>query len=61
MRNSALSETYRVGVADFRGDGRPDYFYHASLLYSDTVTPPRLSLAGGVTTLMASVSILDCR
>ena len=45
------SETFRVGVADFRGDGRPDYFYQASLLYSDTVTPARLSLAGGVTTL----------
>jgi len=38
---------------DFRGDGRPDYFYQASLLYSDTVTPPRLSLAGGVTALSA--------
>ena len=45
------SETFRVGVADFRGDGRPDYFFQASLLYSDTVTPARLSLAGGVTTL----------
>src|SRR6202158_4244998 len=47
----AVSDTFRVGVADFRGDGRPDYFYRASLLYSDTVTPPRISLAGGVTTL----------
>ncbi len=47
----AVSDTFRVGVADDRGDGRPDYFYHASLLYSDTVTPARLSLAGGVTTL----------
>jgi hypothetical protein len=45
------SDTFRVAVADFRGDGRPDYFYQASLLYSDTVTPARLSLAGGVTTL----------
>ncbi len=45
------TDTYRVGVADFRGDGRPDYFYHASLLYSDTLTPARISLAGGVTTL----------
>ncbi len=45
------TDTYRVGVADFRGDGRPDYFYHASLLYSDSVTPARLSLAGGVATL----------
>ena len=46
-----VSDTFRVGVSDFRGDGRPDYFYRASLLYSDTVTPARLSLAGGVTTL----------
>ncbi len=46
-----VSEAYRVGVADFRGDGRPDYFYQARLLYSDTVTPSRISLAGGVTTL----------
>ncbi|MGA2966457.1 MAG: hypothetical protein ABSD64_09605, partial [Terriglobales bacterium] len=46
-----VSDTFRVGVADFRGDGRPDYFYQASLLYSDTVTPARLSLAGGVATL----------
>jgi hypothetical protein len=46
-----VTDTFRVGVADFRGDGRPDYFYRASLLYSDTVTPARLSLAGGVTTL----------
>jgi hypothetical protein len=45
------SGTYRVGVADFRGDGRPDYFYQASLLYADTATPARLSLTGGVTTL----------
>jgi hypothetical protein len=45
------TETYRLGIADFRGDGRPDYFYQGSLLYSDTVTPARLSLAGGVTTL----------
>jgi hypothetical protein len=45
------SDRFRVAVADFRGDGRPDYFYQASLLYSDTVTPARISLAGGVTTL----------
>jgi hypothetical protein len=43
--------TYRLGVVDFRGDGRPDYFYKANLLYSDTVTPARLSMAGGVTGL----------
>jgi hypothetical protein len=46
-----VSETYKVGIADYRGDGRPDYSYQASVLYSDTITPARLSLAGGVTTL----------
>src|SRR5580704_10114759 len=45
------SEAFRLAVADFRGDGRPDYFYQATLLYSDTATPPRVSLAGGITTL----------
>jgi hypothetical protein len=47
----SVSEAYKVGIADYRGDGRPDYAYQASLLYSDTATPARLSLAGGVTTL----------
>ncbi len=37
---------YRVGIADSRGDGRPDYFYVASILYSDTITP-RISMLGG--------------
>jgi hypothetical protein len=45
------SESYKVGIVDYRGDGRPDYAYQASLLYSDSVTPARLSVAGGVTTL----------
>jgi hypothetical protein len=47
----SVPEMYRVGVADFRGDGRPDYHYQASLLYSDTIAPARLSVAGGVATL----------
>jgi len=51
MRSSGVSDTFRVGVADFRGDGRPELLLPCSLLYSDTVTPARLSLAGGVTTL----------
>jgi len=46
-----VSEAFRVAVADFRGDGRPDYFYQASLLYSDSVVPARVSVAGGVSTL----------
>jgi hypothetical protein len=46
-----VTESFRIGVADSRGDGRPDYFYQARLLYSDSITPARLSLAGGLATL----------
>ncbi|MDI3255475.1 MAG: hypothetical protein QJR10_11930 [Bacillota bacterium] len=41
----------RLGIADARGDGRPDYLYHARLLYADSVTPTRISLAGGPITI----------
>jgi len=44
-------DVFRVGVADLRGDGRPDYSYNASVLYSDTVTPSRVGLRGGPVTL----------
>jgi hypothetical protein len=45
------TDKFKAGIVDYRGDGRPDYFYRASLLYSDTVTPARVSVAGGVATL----------
>jgi hypothetical protein len=37
----------QLGIADYRGDGRPDFFYHAHLLYADAVTPARLPDSGG--------------
>lgn len=37
----------RIGIADLRGDGRPDYAYNGWLLYADTVSPPRLPTSGG--------------
>ena len=42
---------FRLGIADWRGDGRPDYCYIARVLYSDSVTPSRIGLGGGVMTL----------
>jgi hypothetical protein len=37
----------RIGLADLRGDGRPDYAYRGRVLYADSVTPARLPAAGG--------------
>jgi hypothetical protein len=40
-------DVVRLGVADERGDGRPDYAYEGWVLYADTVSPPRLPASGG--------------
>ena len=40
-------DVVRIGVADRRGDGRPDYVYMGWLLYADTVAPEHLPLGGG--------------
>jgi hypothetical protein len=37
----------RIGLADLRRDGRPDYAYRGRILYADSVTPARLPVAGG--------------
>lgn len=41
------ASTFLIGIADLRGDGRPDYHYHAHVLYADSVTPARVSVNGG--------------
>ncbi|MFZ1940235.1 MAG: IPT/TIG domain-containing protein [Terracidiphilus sp.] len=41
----------RIGIADLRGDGRPDYAYNGWLLYADTVSPTHLPAAGGPITI----------
>jgi hypothetical protein len=40
-------DVVRLGIADERGDGRPDYTYQGWVLYADTVQPPRLPALGG--------------
>jgi hypothetical protein len=45
------SNSFIIGIADLRGDGRPDYHYHAHVLYGDSVSPPRVSVNGGAITL----------
>jgi hypothetical protein len=39
--------TFRLGILDYRGDGRPDYRYRARIFYADNVSPTRASVAGG--------------
>jgi hypothetical protein len=41
------ADVVRVGIADMRGDGRPDYAYCGWVLYADTVEPERLPVSGG--------------
>lgn len=38
---------YRIGIADYRGDGRPDYLYLARLLSISDMQPSRASTGGG--------------
>ena len=40
-------DVVRLGIADERGDGRPDYTYQGWVLYADMVQPPRLPASGG--------------
>jgi hypothetical protein len=41
----------RIGIADLRGDGRPDYAYSGWVLYADSVSPTRLPASGGPITI----------
>ncbi|HXX01664.1 MAG TPA: IPT/TIG domain-containing protein, partial [Candidatus Acidoferrales bacterium] len=50
----ATSAKFIVGIADLRGDGRPDYHYHAQVLYADSVTPSRIGVTGGIVTLQGT-------
>jgi hypothetical protein len=43
----ASSNRFIIGIADLRGDGRPDYHYHAHVLYADAVNPARIPVSGG--------------
>src|SRR5262249_52106685 len=41
------STNFRLGIFDYRGDGRPDYIYRARVLYADSISSPRASAGGG--------------
>jgi hypothetical protein len=41
-----LSTAFRVGILDYRGDGRPDYRYLGRVFYADTAIPARARVDG---------------
>ena len=43
--------TLRVGIADQRGDGRPDFAYQARVFYADSVAPATVDPNGGTVTI----------
>jgi hypothetical protein len=45
--STTSDDIVRLGIADFRGDGRPDYTYNGWVLYADSIRPDHLPLAGG--------------
>lgn len=45
--SASADDIVRIGIADLRGDGRPDYAYTGWVLYADTVSPSRLPASGG--------------
>jgi hypothetical protein len=44
-------KTFLIGISDVRGDGRPDYRYHARVLYADSLFPSRVGVDGGAVTV----------
>ncbi len=41
----------RVGIADERGEGRPDFAYQARVFYADSVAPATVATGGGTVTI----------
>jgi hypothetical protein len=50
----STSTNFLIGISDVRGDGRPDYLYHAYVLYGDSVSPARVSVNGGAVTVQGT-------
>lgn len=48
------SSSFLIGIADLRGDGRPDYQYHAQVLYGDSISPSRVGVSGGPITVLGT-------
>ena len=52
--STAQASSIEFGIADARGEGRPDFNYQARFFYADSVSPSRISPAGGTITIIGS-------
>ncbi len=43
-----ISTAFRLGIFDYRGDGRPDYRYRGRVFYADNPVPTRARVDGGI-------------
>lgn len=43
------SGNFKLGIADFRGDGRPDFRYRGRVFYGDSVAPARVAPGAALT------------
>lgn len=50
----SASSNFLIGISDLRGDGRPDYRFHAHVLYADSITPARVPVTGGPVTVLGT-------
>jgi len=50
---------FRIGISDYRGDGRPDYRYHARVFYGDHITPARVGVGGGAAIAVAGLGLQE--
>jgi hypothetical protein len=46
---------FRLGIFDYRGDGRPDYRYRGRVFYADNETPARARVDGNTTITVQGV------
>ncbi len=46
--DGAAGYSMTAAIADYRGDGRPDYNYTGRLFYADTVSPAYVPVSGGL-------------
>jgi hypothetical protein len=48
---------FKLGVADFRGDGRPDFRYGGRVFYGDSVAPARVAAQSGATLTLRGIGL----